>query len=118
MGKNSYTSSQFGKTMADVRIKICKETNTAEPELVELLVDNKLINLDLTVKQVYEQVHWPALYKQRNPESYDIPGIEEATQLTPMIIVYRLMGIDGEATEDRVESLQDGSEGDMDPANI
>jgi hypothetical protein len=35
-----------------------------------------------------------------------------------MVIVYRLMGIDGEATEDRVESLQDGSEGDMDPANI
>jgi hypothetical protein len=63
-------------------------------------------------------VHWPALYKQRNPESYDIPGIEEATQLTPMIIVYRLMGIDGEATEDRVESLHDGSEGDMDPVNI
>jgi E3 ubiquitin-protein ligase UBR4 len=54
MAKSSYTSSQFGKTMADVRIKICKETNTAEPDLVELLVDNKLINLDLTVKQVYE----------------------------------------------------------------
>jgi hypothetical protein len=54
MSKNSYTSSQFGKSMADVRVKICKETNTAEPELVELLVDNKLINLDLTVKQVYE----------------------------------------------------------------
>ncbi len=35
-----------------------------------------------------------------------------------MVIVYRLMGIDGEATEDRVETLLDGSEGDMDPANI
>jgi hypothetical protein len=118
MGKSNYMSSQFGKTMADVRVKICKETNTAEPELVELLIDNKLVNMDLTVKQVYEQVHWPALFKQRNPDAYDIPSIEEATGLTPMVIVYRLMGIDGEATEDRVETLLDGSEGDMDPANI
>ncbi len=35
-----------------------------------------------------------------------------------MQVIYRLMGIDGEATEDRVESLQDGSEADLDPANI
>lgn len=65
-------------------------------------------------------MHWPAVCKQRNPDSYDVPSIEEApqNQLTCMMIVYRLMGIDGESTEDRVESLQDGSEADMDPANI
>jgi hypothetical protein len=28
------------------------------------------------------------------------------------------MGIDGEAQEDRVENLSDGTEADMDPANI
>lgn len=28
----------------------------------------------------------------------------------PMIVVYRLAGIDGEATEDRVESLAEGDE--------
>ena len=36
--------------MGDIRVKICKETNTAEPELVELLVDNKLVNMSLTVR--------------------------------------------------------------------
>ena len=30
-----------------------------------------------------------------------------------MDVTYRLMGIDGEATEDRVETLQDGSEAEM-----
>ena len=47
------------------------------------------------------------MYKQRNPDTYDVPSIEEApqNQLTPMVVVYRLMGIDGEATENRVESL-------------
>jgi hypothetical protein len=50
MSKNQYLSSQIGKTMGEVRIKICKETNTAEPELVELLVDNKIVSMDLTVR--------------------------------------------------------------------
>ena len=40
--------------MGEIRAKICKETNTVEPELVELLVDNKLVNMDLSVRQVYE----------------------------------------------------------------
>jgi len=57
-------------------------------------------------------VYWPALCKQRDPERYDTPSIEEAqkSELTPMNVTFRLMGIDGEATEDRVESLQDGNE--------
>jgi hypothetical protein len=50
MSKNTYQSSQLGKSMGDIRVKICKETNTDEPELVELLVDNKLVNMDLTVR--------------------------------------------------------------------
>ena len=35
-----------------------------------------------------------------------------------MAVIYRLMGIDGEANEDRIESLSDGSEADSDPANL
>jgi hypothetical protein len=35
-----------------------------------------------------------------------------------MIVVYRLTGFDGEATEDRVETLQDASELEQDPAHI
>lgn len=106
--------------MADVRLKICKEMDLAEPELVELLVCGKLVGMDLSIRQVYEQVQWPHVWKQKNPDAYDIPPIDEAPKnmLQPMNVIYRLMGIDGEAQEDRVDSLQDGSEADNDPANI
>lgn len=50
MSKNPYSSSQLGKTMADVRIKICKEMELAEPELVELLVAGKIVGMDLTIR--------------------------------------------------------------------
>jgi hypothetical protein len=65
-------------------------------------------------------VHWPAYCRAKNPDLYDIPPIEEALKrdLQPMHVIYRLMGIDGEAQEDRVDSLQDSSEADLDPANI
>jgi hypothetical protein len=49
--------------MADVRLKICKEMELAEPELVELLVANKIVGMNLLIKEVYEQVQWPALCK-------------------------------------------------------
>lgn len=41
-----------------------------------------------------------------------MPNIDEANKsdLTPMGVTYRLAGIDGEATEDRVESLVEGDE--------
>lgn len=92
----------------------------AEPELVELLVAGKLVSMDLPITKVYEQVFWPALCRQRDPESYEIPNIEEAPKsaLATMNVTFRLMGIDGEATEDRVETLADGSEGEQSAANI
>ena len=65
-------------------------------------------------------MHWPAVCRARDPDLYDIPPIEDAPKgsLNAMGVTYRLMGIDGEATEDRVESLQDGSESELDPAVI
>ncbi|CDW77116.1 e3 ubiquitin-protein ligase ubr4 [Stylonychia lemnae] len=120
MSKNPYTSTYLGKTMEDVRNKICKEMEMAEPDLLELLVAGKIVGLNLTIKQVYEQIHWPALCKQRDPDSYEVPNIEEApkTSLAPMSVIFRLMGIDGEATEDRVENLVDESELETNPAQI
>ena len=50
MSRNPYLSSQLGKSMADVRLKICKEMDLAEPELVELLVDNKIVSMDLSIR--------------------------------------------------------------------
>lgn len=68
--------------------------------------------MHLPVKLVYEQVWWPQVCKQRNPDCYEIPPIEDHAQegLPPMQVTYRLAGIDGEATEDRVESLTDESQ--------
>jgi hypothetical protein len=40
--------------MEDVRLKICKEMELAEPELVELLVANKIVAINLSIKDVYE----------------------------------------------------------------
>lgn len=54
MNKNPYTSNQLGKTMGDVRQKICKELELAEPELMELLVANKIVGVDLSISKVYE----------------------------------------------------------------
>lgn len=49
MSKNPYTSTSLGKTMADVRLKICKEMELAEPELLELLVAGKIVSVDLNI---------------------------------------------------------------------
>lgn len=49
MSKNPYTSSSLGKTMGDVRMKICKEMELAEPELIELLVAGKIVSVDLSI---------------------------------------------------------------------
>lgn len=35
--------------MADVRLKICKEMELAEPELLELLVAGKIVSVDLNI---------------------------------------------------------------------
>jgi hypothetical protein len=60
------------------------------------------------------------LCKQRNPDEYDVPNIEESDKslLAPMQVTYRLAGIDGEATEDRVESLNEGVEDEGDSTSI
>lgn len=50
MSKNPYSSIQLGKTMADVRAKICKEMEVHEPELLELLVAGKIIGVDLPIR--------------------------------------------------------------------
>lgn len=112
MSKNPYQSKLMGKTIGELREKICKELELAEPELIELLVANKIVATNLSIKSVYEQVWWPHLCRQRNPDEYDIPNIEEADKslLSAMNVTYRLAGIDGEATEDRVEQLNEGEE--------
>ena len=55
MGKNPYSSKSFsGKTMAEVRLKICKDCDISEPEMLELLVANKIVTMGLQINAVYE----------------------------------------------------------------
>jgi hypothetical protein len=54
MAKNPYPSNTLGKTMSDVREKICKEIELAEPELMELLIAGKIVGMDLNIASVYE----------------------------------------------------------------
>src|SRR5690606_16404813 len=84
--------------MRDVKNKICKTLDLTglleDDNGMELLVCNKIIKLDLTIKQVYEHV-W------------------KSTE--PMTVVYRLQGLDGEATEEIVDSLPADMDQERDP---
>jgi len=54
MEKNPYSSNMLGKTMGEIRAKICKEVDLQEPELIELLVGKNLVEMHLPVNLVYE----------------------------------------------------------------
>ena len=55
---------------------------------MELLVNNKIISLDLAVKDVYKKIWLP-----------------DHADLEPMRVLYRMRGLLGDATEDMVNSL-------------
>ncbi len=101
MTKNPYSmrESKF-LTMRDVKNKICRDLEMGglieDDNGMELLVAGQIIKLDLPVALVYEQV-WDG----------------EAS--SPMVVVYRLQGLDGEATEPIVESLDEDSGEEQDP---
>ena len=73
--------------MRDVRTKIVRDLElfVDDDYGIELLVTNRIINLNLPIKLVYEQV-WRKRTENRGGED------------TPMVVVYRLQGLDGEAT--------------------
>eukprot|EP01105_Mastigella_eilhardi_P022928 TRINITY_DN571_c1_g1_i2.p1 TRINITY_DN571_c1_g1~~TRINITY_DN571_c1_g1_i2.p1 ORF type:complete len:1478 (-),score=440.54 TRINITY_DN571_c1_g1_i2:1064-5116(-) len=95
MTKNPYSSREVGPLMRQVKNKICETLDLRglieDDNGMELLVCNKIIKLDLSIRQVYEKV-WAAQ-----------DGGKGAG--TPMVVVYRLQGLDGEATEEIVDSL-------------
>lgn len=59
---------------------------------MELLVNNKIISLDLPVDQVYKKI-----WCNGGNDSKD-----------PMKVVYRMRGLLGDATEDMIENLDSG----------
>jgi hypothetical protein len=45
--------------MGDFRLKICRDCEIGEPEMLELLVAGKIVTMGLSIRAVYEQVWWP-----------------------------------------------------------
>ena len=98
MGNSPVSSATVGKTMSDVANRICRELDMQlDPDFgLELLVDSKIIDLKLPIQLVHDEV-----WKQSS--SYRVNGTTEV----PMLVVYRLQGLDGEATEERIDNLQE-----------
>ena len=70
---------------------------------MELLVARKIVSLDLKVVDVFEQI-WLS--------GATHGGLDPAM---PMVVVYRLQGLDGEATEPMVKNLKLQEESGTDP---
>ena len=100
--------------MSDLRRHIATDLQmTDSAELLELLVGGKIIDLALKVR-VVQQVHWRKHVLKYYETGYSSDS--SISSMPPMVVTYRLAGVDGEATEDVVEALSDpeGS-GGIDP---
>lgn len=84
-------SRKIGETFKDIKLKICNELNMQhliqDDHGMELLVDNNIIGLSLSISEVYQRIWEPKFGKK------------------PMIVYCRLQGLDGEATEPIIESF-------------
>eukprot|EP01134_Creolimax_fragrantissima_P005766 CFRG5766T1 len=133
MTRNPYNSSEIGPTMRDAKNKICVDLELLglldDDFGMELLVDGSIIGLDLPIRQVYERVWLKSAHPNTGlrlelglGEGWEILGnsanlyvddqndnIEESedsgSHRTPMEIVFRLQGLDGEATEEMISSF-------------
>ncbi|XP_030384737.1 protein purity of essence [Scaptodrosophila lebanonensis] len=104
---NPYPSGEvgLGPLMRDVKNKICTDCELIalleDDNGMELLVNNKIISLDLPVKDVYKKV-WLA----------------EGGDRDAMRIVYRMRGLLGDATEEFVETLNNKSQEEVDTEQL
>lgn len=104
---NPYSCSEpgMGPLMRDIKNKICTDCELValleDDTGMELLVNKKIISLDLPVKEVYKKIWLP-----------------EHGEGEPMPVVYRMRGLLGDATEDMVNSLDSGSEEDIDKEEV
>ena len=137
------TTGDNDPTVRDLRRFIANDLQMAESaEMLEILVGNKILNIDLKLRVVHHVV-WrnhlmensstilpssllsgqsaPSFFSTgsglsmvfssslgerstgRNSITVDTP----ASVLPPMVVTYRLVGVDGEATEDHIEQLND-----------
>lgn len=104
---NPYSSLEMGMgpLMRDVKNKICQDCELValleDDNGMELLVHNKIMSLDLPVKDVYKKV-WLA----------------EGGEADSMRVVYRMRGLMGDATEEFVETLSNKSQATVDNEEV
>lgn len=104
---NPYSSLEIGMgpLMRDVKNKICQDCELValleDDNGMELLVHNKIMSLDLPVKDVYKKV-WLA----------------EGGETDSMRVVYRMRGLMGDATEEFVETLNNKSQATVDNEEV
>ncbi|UMM10762.1 hypothetical protein L5515_000390 [Caenorhabditis briggsae] len=93
MANNPYSSSDpgMGPLMRDIKNKICRDTEMIalmeDDNGMELLVGGNIISLSLSVRDVYDR-----LWKRNNIGA-------------PMLIVYRMRGLMGDAVETFIENF-------------
>ncbi|XP_054720473.1 E3 ubiquitin-protein ligase UBR4-like [Uloborus diversus] len=104
---NPYSSNEpgMGPLMRDVKNKICQDCELValleDDSGMELLVNNKIINLDLPIKDVYRKV-WCA----------------ENNESEAMRVVYRMRGLLGDATEEFIENLDTKDSEEVDEEEV
>jgi hypothetical protein len=107
LGRTPYSSEEVGPLMRDVKNFICRTLGLDglldDDFGMELLVARKIVSLDLKVVDVFEQI-WLSGAAHG--------GMDPAM---PMVVVYRLQGLDGEATEPMVKNLKQQEESGTDP---
>ena len=105
MTNNPYPSEDpsMGPLMRDVKKKICQDCELIalleDENGMELLVANKIINLNLAVRDVYKKVWLPSLPPA--PTAAPPASLEQQA----MHVIYRMRGLLGDATEDIIERL-------------
>ncbi|KAK9683093.1 hypothetical protein RND81_10G116300 [Saponaria officinalis] len=123
MTKNPYSSAEIGPLMRDVKNKICHQLDllglVEDDYGMELLIAGNIISLDLSIAQVYEQVWKKANVASSNSgaNASVLPsgGATSARDCPPMVVTYRLQGLDGEATEPMIKELEEDREESQDP---
>ncbi|XP_065141997.1 E3 ubiquitin-protein ligase UBR4 isoform X2 [Paramisgurnus dabryanus] len=106
MPGNPYSSNEpgIGPLMRDIKNKICQDCDLValleDDSGMELLVNNKIISLDLSVVEVYKKVWCPT------------------NEGEPMRIIYRMRGLLGDATEEFIESLDSTTDEEEDDEEV
>uniref|UniRef100_A0A8D2L812 Ubiquitin protein ligase E3 component n-recognin 4 n=1 Tax=Varanus komodoensis TaxID=61221 RepID=A0A8D2L812_VARKO len=106
MPGNPYSSNEpgIGPLMRDIKNKICQDCDLValleDDSGMELLVNNKIISLDLPVAEVYRKVWCPT------------------NEGEPMRIIYRMRGLLGDATEEFIESLDSTTDEEEDEEEV